>query len=61
LSLFMKDTLHAGVNGLVVSVEWSWILWAAGRTKLLSRGHEGLDGFVAEEQECRLSNDVCTS
>jgi hypothetical protein len=42
----MEDAFHCSSNGMVVGVDWSWVVRSAGRAEWLSRGEEWFDSFV---------------
>jgi hypothetical protein len=47
----MEDGFHCRSNGMVVGVDWSWVVRSAGRAELLSRGEEWFGSFVSENEE----------
>ena len=50
-SEFMEDTLHRNSDGMVVGVDRSWVVRAAGWAEWLSGGEKGFDGFVSENEQ----------
>ena len=47
----MKDTLHRDSDGMVVGVDRSWVVRAAGWAEWLSGGEKRFDGFVSENEQ----------
>ena len=47
----MEDAFHSSSNGLVVGVDWFWVVRSAGWAEWLSRGEEWFDSFVSENEE----------
>jgi len=47
----MEDAFHCSSNGLVVGVDWFWVVRSAGWAEWLSRGEEWFDSFVSENEE----------
>src|SRR6516162_5251312 len=46
----MEDAFHCSSNGLVVGVDWFWVVRSAGWAEWLSRGEEWFDSFVSENE-----------
>src|SRR5205809_6987534 len=48
---FMEDALHCNSDGMVVGVDRSWVVRAAGWAEWLSGGEKGFDGFVSQNEQ----------
>jgi len=49
----MEDASHGGLDGSVVAIDRFWVVRSAPRAEWLSRSEQGLDGFVAQDEERR--------
>ena len=50
-SELMEDALHCNLYGLVMRVDWSWVVRTTHWVEWLGRSKQGLDGVVSENDE----------
>jgi hypothetical protein len=48
---FMEDATHGRLDGIVVEIDWFWVVCAARGAQWLSGSEQGFDGFVAQDEE----------
>jgi hypothetical protein len=47
----MEDAVHCNSNGFVMGVDRFWVMRRADWVERLSRGQEGFDSFVSEDEQ----------
>src|SRR5258705_6841630 len=49
----MEDASHGDLDGSVVEIDRFWVVRSAPRAEWLGRSEQGVDGFVAQDEERR--------